>query len=70
MLSKRQQCETKSKTAKWVFDLEQSKKKKGKEEEPYTLRAEGAESPEPAACFWMTQGGNGAWSDGLKFIFY
>lgn len=36
-----------------VLKPEQSKKKKGKEEEPYTLRAEGVESPEPAACFWM-----------------
>lgn len=53
-----------------VLKPEQSKKKKRKEEEPYTLRAEGAESPEQAACFWMTQGENRAWSDGLKCIFY
>lgn len=54
-----------------VIKPEQSKKKKkGKEEEPYTLHAEGAESPEPAACFWMTQGENRALSDVLKFIFY
>lgn len=54
-----------------VIKPEQSKKKKkGKEEEPYTLHAEGAESPELAACFWMTQGEDRALSDVLRFIFY